>query len=108
MAATKVNFTKNHVRYYVDVERGRSYENLSTQKFSLRKFYNTKISRFTVIGSLCGIDLAQGLLQDLLEGDAGASSYSLVFRYFYVSFWRSMDGKLGLGTEKTLGFPRSE
>ena len=33
----------------VNVVRGRSYENFSTQKFIIRKFPNTKISRFTVL-----------------------------------------------------------
>ena len=49
MAATKINLTKKCIRTInVNVVRGRSYEKISTQKFIIRKFPNTKISRSIV------------------------------------------------------------
>ena len=48
MAATKLNHTKISAHCNANVVRGRSYEKFFTQKFIIRKFLYTKISRSTV------------------------------------------------------------
>ena len=49
IAAMKINLTKTYAHYInVNAVRGSSYETFSTQKFVIRKFHNTKISRSTV------------------------------------------------------------
>ena len=48
MAATKINLTKLACTIIANAVRGRSYENFFTQKFIIRKFLYTKISRSTV------------------------------------------------------------
>ena len=52
MAAMKSDLMKMRVHYYnynVNVVQGRSYKNLSAQKFVIRKFHYMKISRSMVV-----------------------------------------------------------
>ena len=67
MAATKINLTKTHAHYIVystiNVVQGLSYKNFSTQKFVIRKFHYTKISRSTILYvHVCRSSLTCGIL----------------------------------------------
>ena len=67
MAATKINLTKisMHCTIIANAVRGHSYENFFTQKFIIRKFLCTKISRSTVLHSLYTIGTAPAPNQPL-------------------------------------------